>query len=491
MKSMASSYPCGVARCSSTRRPPLMAALTSILATLTFTLSFATLARADGDPASDYLLKQQVFLVSQSLKAPHPAAQRLQQTVKTANERGFKIRVAVIGSTYDLGAITQLWGKPQTYARFLGIELSLAYKGRLVVVMPDGLGFYWQHHTITSEYRTLSGVHVAKGGAGELAAASLAVRRLAAKSGVSAAGPAVAGNNQGASQSSPPRGSGASHSLGVALLIGAAVAVLASAGLWLLTRRRDHGGQSAQTRTTTDTPIAAKAGGSTPSRRRWALPGAAAMLLIAAGASVIALSSKSSGPSHATHDNQTASASSAGNEPAVVGTPFTWKPGQRPAPEFHLVDQNGRPVSLAAYRGKPTIVTFIDPTCRNLCPLEAKVLNEIDEKLPPSQRPSILAVSVNIYSNTHADLMQDFSRWHLVPQWHWAVGTPAQLKAVWKRYYAEVEVKTKVIAGTTAHYISHSEMSYLIDGKGNERALFSWPFKPQDVERTLQQIAPA
>ncbi len=29
-----------------------------------------------------------------------------------------------------------------------------------------------------------------------------------------------------------------------------------------------------------------------------------------------------------------------------------------------------------AFRGRPVIVTFIDPLCRNYCPLEAKQLNE-------------------------------------------------------------------------------------------------------------------
>jgi cytochrome oxidase Cu insertion factor (SCO1/SenC/PrrC family) len=169
-------------------------------------------------------------------------------------------------------------------------------------------------------------------------------------------------------------------------------------------------------------------------------------------------------------------------------TPFTWSEGQRAAPNFALVNQNGKTVSLAAYRGHPLIITFIDPLCRNLCPLEAKVINEADQRLPVSQRPQIIAVSVDIYADTHTDLMLDFRRWSLVPQWQWAVGTPAQLQAVWKRYYAEVQVQTKHIAGTTVHYITHSEMAYVVDGKGDERALFSWPFNAKALQKTLLQL---
>ena len=49
------------------------------------------------------------------------------------------------------------------------------------------------------------------------------------------------------------------------------------------------------------------------------------------------------------------------------------------------------------------IVTFIDPLCRTLCPLEAQVLNNTVRQLPASKRPAILAVSVDIYGNALAD----------------------------------------------------------------------------------------
>ena len=61
--------------------------------------------------------------------------------------------MAIIASPYDLGAVTALWRKPRAYARFLGIELSLAYKQRLLVVMPNGFGFNWPGHSSASAYR--------------------------------------------------------------------------------------------------------------------------------------------------------------------------------------------------------------------------------------------------------------------------------------------------------------------------------------------------
>jgi cytochrome oxidase Cu insertion factor (SCO1/SenC/PrrC family) len=93
-----------------------------------------------------------------------------------------------------------------------------------------------------------------------------------------------------------------------------------------------------------------------------------------------------------------------------------------------------------------------------------------------------------VYANARADLLQDVREWHLVPQWRWAVGRPSVLAAVWKRYKIGVSVVTKRIAGTTIHYITHTEGAYVIDASGHERALFLWPFYPQDVQRVLRQL---
>ena len=168
-----------------------------------------------------------------------------------------------------------------------------------------------------------------------------------------------------------------------------------------------------------------------------------------------------------------------------------WAAGTRRAPDFRLVDQSGRQVSLAAYRGRPVIVTFIDPLCRNFCPLEAKQLNELVRRLPPRSRPGIVAVSVNVYGNARSNLVQDVAKWRLVPQWRWAVGSAGQLTRVWRRYRIGVLVTSKRVAGVRVHEISHTEAAYVVDGSGYERALFMWPFRAGDVLAVLRRLAPS
>ena len=173
----------------------------------------------------------------------------------------------------------------------------------------------------------------------------------------------------------------------------------------------------------------------------------------------------------------------------IVGGPATtWASGARKAPAFHLVDQNGKAVTLAAYRGRSVVVTFLDPLCRNYCPIEATRLNDVVRSLPTGSRPAIVGVSVNVFGNARRYLVQDVHKWKLGSEYHWAVGSPAQLRSVWKRYDIGVLDQAKTIAGVTVHNIAHTEAAYIVDANGYERALYLWPFTAADVKATLLDL---
>jgi cytochrome oxidase Cu insertion factor (SCO1/SenC/PrrC family) len=136
------------------------------------------------------------------------------------------------------------------------------------------------------------------------------------------------------------------------------------------------------------------------------------------------------------------------------------------------------------------VVTFIDPVCRNLCPLEAAMLGKVVRDLG-SQAPAVVAVSVNPRADTPANFRADARAWQLPPSWRWATGSPAALAQVWRSYGVAVEVQTKHLAGVTVRNVIHTEGSYLIDARGFERALFLYPFRAADVERELKRLEAA
>ncbi len=110
-----------------------------ILAALLALMLAAATAHADGDPASDVLLGENVFYPFSP-----PVSASLQRTLNaetvTARDALFPIKVALIQSPVDLGAISSLFDRPQQYASFLEQEISFQGEQPLLVVMPNGYG---------------------------------------------------------------------------------------------------------------------------------------------------------------------------------------------------------------------------------------------------------------------------------------------------------------------------------------------------------------
>ena len=131
------------------RRSLVAAILAAALLALT-----GSAARADGDPASDTLIFQNVFL-------PYPTPPReitkpLATAVRNVYAKGYRVKVAVIASPQDLGSVPSLFDKPVEYAQFLGTELGLYYIGPLLIVMPAGYGIYDGGRPVAAEQTVLA-----------------------------------------------------------------------------------------------------------------------------------------------------------------------------------------------------------------------------------------------------------------------------------------------------------------------------------------------
>jgi hypothetical protein len=184
-------------------------------------------ALADGDPASDYLISQQVFVPFQGVSTK--VAGEITALLNDSKQQGFPLKVAVISGSYDLGAVPSLFGKPQSYASFLGQEDYYFFKDELLVVMPTGYGLY-KHAGVPAAdkaaIKALPAPGPAKGDA-LVAAAMHAVRVLAARHGVTLSAPSQS------TKSSPTRDR-IEITLGVLALCALAI------GARLLLRRREN-----------------------------------------------------------------------------------------------------------------------------------------------------------------------------------------------------------------------------------------------------------
>jgi hypothetical protein len=192
-------------------------------------------ARADGDPASDFLLTEPSFVPFN--RPAQPQIDRLNATLAAAKQRGYTLRVAVIGSPSDLGSVPEEFGRPAAYAAFLDAELQSAYTGRLLVVMPQGYGFRVHTRPDPAAAKLLARVPPPADASPDtlMAAATVAVRRLAAGAGVHV--PVIPLKSSGGFTNPGTTGgsSGGGSSFGrFLLLLGAGLAVLGAIVLAIL-----------------------------------------------------------------------------------------------------------------------------------------------------------------------------------------------------------------------------------------------------------------
>jgi hypothetical protein len=145
-----------------------------------------------------------------------------------AKHRGYEIRVAVIATRNDLGSVGVLYEQPERYARFLGQELSFVYKGRLLVVMPNGYGVSRGGKPVPAHQAIVDRLPPpGPPGAGPAIAATRAVVRLAAAAGVVVLVPPLSGSK---------RASSSIHDLLVIAIVVAAVLVVLAAAIAIARR---------------------------------------------------------------------------------------------------------------------------------------------------------------------------------------------------------------------------------------------------------------
>jgi hypothetical protein len=178
---------------------------------------------ADGDPASDVLLGENVFYPYSPPTSP-TIQKQLNAETAAARQAHFPLKVALIGAPVDLGVIPSLFGQPQKYADFLDQEISFQTKQPLLVVMAGGYGVQGVNAKTKAAAAALTKPTGTK--ADDLArAALLALPKLAAASG------------HPLKRSSGGSGSGGGGSRAILVAALAAVAIAAAAALVVVRRR--------------------------------------------------------------------------------------------------------------------------------------------------------------------------------------------------------------------------------------------------------------
>jgi len=417
---------------------------------LAFTLAivatgFAPAALADGDPGSDVLVYQPLFFEPDA-NVPVSAQLQLGDLLERLSKTSFPVRVALISSPEDLGAISAAWQKPREYAPFLGYELSAAYTGRLLVVMPGGYGFDWSGQpasVISAGYSALSALPTPGTGGKNLAAAALsAIRALAAadrftlptKGGVAPAG--GSGNAKSAAPTvapiligGPPPASSSTRVIAFAALIVLAASIVGFRIAYA--RRRKQVAASALS-------IVGYARSLVPSLR---------LIVILITPLALALIA------YLLISTPTAPIS---QRVALLSNPDL-DPGaalHTAAPAFNLVDQNGQPVSLSQFRGKVVILSFDDSECATVCPITTTAMLDAKAMLGSAGRDvQLLGIDANPKSTSIEDVASYTEVHGMVDQWDFLTGTLPRLKRVWKDYSIDADITKNLVDHTPSIFV--------------------------------------
>jgi hypothetical protein len=162
----------------------------SLIAALAFVVASPATASANGDPPSDVLLIQDVYLPFTPAPSDGVARALLELAKRTRADR-WPIKIAIIATPSDLGDVANLFTRPQDYANVLAREIG---NPRLLVVTPVGFG----GQKLGKGVDELSALQPVQPGSDRLERQALtAVARLAAADGHRVAVPAIDMSEQG------------------------------------------------------------------------------------------------------------------------------------------------------------------------------------------------------------------------------------------------------------------------------------------------------
>jgi cytochrome oxidase Cu insertion factor (SCO1/SenC/PrrC family)/thiol-disulfide isomerase/thioredoxin len=171
----------------------------------------------------------------------------------------------------------------------------------------------------------------------------------------------------------------------------------------------------------------------------------------------------------------------ASNPSLDPGTPLN-----RPAPDFTLSDEFGRPVSLRSYRGQVVILAFNDSECTTVCPLTTTAMLDAKAMLgPAAAHVKLLGVDANPQAIATSDV-RSYSELHgMLHAWRFLTGSLPALKRVWRAYDIDVQIE--------AGQIDHTPALFVVDPAGRLAKVYltqmSYATVPQLGQLLAQEAA--
>lgn len=175
-----------------------------------------------------------------------------------------------------------------------------------------------------------------------------------------------------------------------------------------------------------------------------------------------------------------ATAGHGARRPKLRGT-VVWSSRPHRALPFDLRDQNGRKISLRSLRGRVSVVTFMNAHCNQACPVIGRELALTQRRLGGARSPlMVIIIDVNPAQDRPRNVRMFAHEVGLVGNWHWLLGTKAQLAPVWRTWGTYVK--------RARPDIIHTAAVYLVDQKGFVRVADMVPLRPDWLAESVRAL---
>ncbi|MBO0729312.1 MAG: SCO family protein [Acidimicrobiaceae bacterium] len=161
-----------------------------------------------------------------------------------------------------------------------------------------------------------------------------------------------------------------------------------------------------------------------------------------------------------------------------------------PTPDFSLVDQHGRTVSLAGLRGKTVALTFLDPLCVHQphgCPAVQELRLASGSLAAKANRVELVAIDTDPQYLKLADLVS-FNRntgLDRVSNWLYLTGPLPEVRNVLNGFAVHVSppgaYNMRLMMG-----LPHGQLAYVIDGSGRTREVLNIGDRGMPVSKEME-----
>ncbi len=155
-----------------------------------------------------------------------------------------------------------------------------------------------------------------------------------------------------------------------------------------------------------------------------------------------------------------------------------------PRADFTLTDQDGKPFHLSDHRGQVVLLFFGYLSCPDVCPSTLSKLAAVYSSLGSALKPRVLTAFVSF--DTRRDAPEKLKQYlsYFGVNGVGLTGSQAEVDAVMRTYGASyVKVETRSALG---YLYNHSDMVYLINGRGRVEDLFHSDATAESITKSVQ-----